>query len=64
MSNVSAKTNLKKGQTLDSGFAILDVVDLEELNAVGIWARHEKTKVEVFHVLNDDSENTYQLKQI
>ena len=59
MSNVSKKTKLKKGQTLDSGFAILDVVDLEELNAEGIWAKHEKTGVEIFHVLNDDVENLF-----
>ncbi|MDR1838464.1 MAG: insulinase family protein [Treponema sp.] len=59
MSDVSKKTNLKKGQTLDSGFVILDVVDLEELNAEGIWAKHEKTGVEVFHVLNDDIENLF-----
>jgi len=59
MSDISKKTKLKKGQTLDSGFVILDVVDLEELNAEGIWARHEKTKAEVFHVLNDDSENLF-----
>ncbi|MDR0501954.1 MAG: insulinase family protein [Treponema sp.] len=53
------KTGLKKGQVLDSGFAILDVVDLEELNAAGIWAKHEKTGAEVFHVLNDDIENLF-----
>ncbi|MDR0443971.1 MAG: insulinase family protein [Treponema sp.] len=57
--NKTGKTNLKKGQTLDSGFNILDVVDLEELPAEGIWAKHEKTGVEVFHVLNDDSENLF-----
>jgi Zn-dependent M16 (insulinase) family peptidase len=55
MSN--AKSNLVKGQSLDSGFVILDVVDLDEMQAVGIWAKHEKTGVEVFHVLNDDVEN-------
>jgi Zn-dependent M16 (insulinase) family peptidase len=53
------KTVLKKGQKLDSGFLILDVVDLEELKAVGVWAKHEKTGVEVFHVLNDDIENLF-----
>jgi len=58
MKNVQ-KTNLKKGQKLDSGFVILDIVDLEELNAEGIWAKHEKCGVEVFHVLNDDSENLF-----
>ena len=53
------KTNLKKGQVLESGFVVLDVVDLEELKAKGIWAKHEKSKVEVFHVLNDDIENLF-----
>jgi Zn-dependent M16 (insulinase) family peptidase len=55
----SIKTNLIKGQTLGSGFFILDVVDLDELKAAGIWAKHEKTGVEVFHVLNDDCENLF-----
>ena len=65
MSNVAPneklieKTNLKKGQSLDSGFVILDIVELEELNACGIWAKHEKSGAEVFHVLNDDSENLF-----
>jgi len=58
MNDVS-KTNLKKGQILDSGFVILDVLDLDELKAAGIWAKHEKCGVEVFHVLNDDSENLF-----
>ena len=51
--------NLYKGQTLDSGFAIIDIVDLAEMKATGIWARHERCGVEVFHVLNDDSENLF-----
>jgi Zn-dependent M16 (insulinase) family peptidase len=50
---------LQKGQVLDSGFIILDIVELEELQAAGIWARHEKTGAEVFHILNDDSENLF-----
>jgi len=52
------KTNLKKGQILNSGFTILDVVPLDELKAEGIWAKHE-TGAEVFHVLNEDSENLF-----
>jgi Zn-dependent M16 (insulinase) family peptidase len=52
-------TVLEKGQKLDSGFTVLDVVELEELKAQGIWAKHEKTGVEVFHVLNDDIENLF-----
>jgi len=53
------KTSLKKGQALDSGFIIIDIVDLDELKSAGIWAKHEKTGVEVFHILNDDSENLF-----
>jgi Zn-dependent M16 (insulinase) family peptidase len=50
---------MTKGQLLDSGFVILDIVDLDELKAKGIWAKHEKSGAEVFHVLNDDSENLF-----
>jgi hypothetical protein len=55
----SGRVNLRKGQILDSGFVILDIVDLDEMQAGGIWARHEKTGAEVFHVLNGDSENLF-----
>jgi Zn-dependent M16 (insulinase) family peptidase len=44
-----------------SGFEILAVVKLDELNATGIWARHQKSGAEVFHLLNDDSENLFAL---
>jgi Zn-dependent M16 (insulinase) family peptidase len=56
------KTTLRKGQITDSGFEILDIIDLAELEAgdgqpsQGIWARHQKSGAEVFHVLNDDRE--------
>ena len=59
VNTAAVKTALKKGQKLDSGFVILDVVDLEELKAEGIWVKHEKSGAEVFHVLNDDSENLF-----
>ncbi|AEF85106.1 peptidase, M16 family [Treponema primitia ZAS-2] len=52
-------TILRAGQVLDSGFEILEVVDLTELEAVGIWARHVKSGAEVFHILNDDKENLF-----
>jgi Zn-dependent M16 (insulinase) family peptidase len=56
----SQKTHLPvKGQKLDSGFSIIDVVDLAEMQATGIWAKHDTCGVEVFHVLNDDSENLF-----
>ncbi|MDR2133644.1 MAG: insulinase family protein [Treponema sp.] len=51
--------NLRKGQILDSGFEILDIVELAELEAPGVWARHRKSGAEVFHVLNGDSENLF-----
>jgi len=54
-----SKTNLKKDMNLNSGFKILDVIDLEELKAQGIWAKHEKSGAEVFHILNDDIENLF-----
>ncbi|MDR2738331.1 MAG: insulinase family protein [Treponema sp.] len=44
---------------LDSGFEILETVDLTELEAKGIWARHIKSGAEVFHILNDDKENLF-----
>ncbi|MDR3123528.1 MAG: insulinase family protein, partial [Treponema sp.] len=43
----------------DSGFEILAELDLGELNAKGIWARHTKSGAQVFHVLNDDAENLF-----
>lgn len=52
-------TTIRAGQVLESGFEILDLVDLAELNARGIWAKHRKSGLEVFHVLNDDRENLF-----
>lgn len=54
------KTALRKGQSTESGFEILDVVELTELDrAPGIWARHQKSGAEVFHVYTDDPENLF-----
>ena len=53
------KGELKKGDFLDSGFEILDVRYLDELNAPGIWAKHRKSGAEVYHVYNDDIENLF-----
>jgi Zn-dependent M16 (insulinase) family peptidase len=50
---------LQKDQVLESGFKILEIVPLDELKSTGIYARHEKTGCEVFHVLNDDAENLF-----
>ena len=51
--------SLKKGQVLESGFEILDIRELAEFNAQGIWAKHQKSGAEVFHILNDDDENLF-----
>jgi Zn-dependent M16 (insulinase) family peptidase len=59
MKNGVTKTPLVKGQILASGFEILDVVDLPELEALGIWARHRKSGAQVFHVYNGDTENLF-----
>jgi len=58
------KTLLAKGQILESGFEILDIRELVEFEAnglevFGIWAKHQKSGAEVFHVYNDDSENLF-----
>ena len=53
------RTTLQKGQFLESGFDILEVRELEELEADGIWARHRKSGAQVFHVYNDDPENLF-----
>ncbi|MDR2601591.1 MAG: insulinase family protein [Spirochaetaceae bacterium] len=41
------------------GFKILEAAPIDELNAAGIYARHIKTGAEVFHIHNDDAENTF-----
>ena len=48
---------MKKGDVIN-GFEILDTVDLAELKASGVWARH-RTGAELFHVFNGDSENLF-----
>ena len=58
------KTTLTKGQILRCGFEILDVRELPEfgtdgLKVLAIWAKHQKSGAEVFHVYNDDSENLF-----
>lgn len=42
-----------------AGFEIIDCIELTELQAVGIWARHRETGAEVFHIYNDDEENLF-----
>jgi Zn-dependent M16 (insulinase) family peptidase len=49
---------LEKGRRLNSGFEIIEVIELAELKAAGIWARHT-SGAQVFHILNDDHENLF-----
>lgn len=41
------------------GFEIISKNSLPEFNAVGIYARHKKTGLELYHILNDDNENLF-----
>jgi Zn-dependent M16 (insulinase) family peptidase len=54
-------TSTQAGQTGEhiSGFTILETIDLPEFKAKGVWARHDRSRLEVFHVLNDDRENLF-----
>ncbi|MDR0909523.1 MAG: insulinase family protein [Spirochaetaceae bacterium] len=38
---------------------LIEKVALPEVKAEGLWFRHKATGLEVFHVLNDDSENLF-----
>lgn len=49
---------MTKGE-LYRGFRVLDIVDVEDCAAKGLHLRHEKTGLEVFHLLNDDEENLF-----
>ncbi|MBP5747004.1 MAG: insulinase family protein, partial [Treponema sp.] len=41
------------------GFRVLDVVPVPDCDSTGLYLVHEKTGMEVFHLLNDDEENTF-----
>lgn len=41
------------------GFEIISKNPLPEFNAVGIYAVHKKTGLELYHILNDDEENLF-----
>ena len=41
------------------GFRVLNVVPVPDCDSTGIYLVHEKTGMEVFHLLNDDEENTF-----
>lgn len=41
------------------GFKVLDVVDAKDFDSTGIYLKHEKSGLEVFHLLNNDRENLF-----
>ncbi|MBQ0039839.1 MAG: insulinase family protein [Treponema sp.] len=49
---------MKKNQ-IYKGFKVIDVIDVEDLDSKGIYLRHEKSGMEVFHLLNNDRENLF-----
>jgi len=51
-------SQLKVGDHV-AGFEIIGREELTELQALGIWARHNRTGAEVFHICNDDDENLF-----
>ena len=49
---------LKKGDVYKD-FYVIDVTDVIDYKCCGIYLRHRTTGLEVFHLLNDDSENLF-----
>lgn len=45
--------------SLTHGFTIIQKNNIPELAATGIFARHERTGVEVYHLLTDKEENFF-----
>ena len=52
------KSNIKKGSVI-KGYKVLEVRELNEFNGTGIFFKHIRTGLEVFHIYNDDSENLF-----
>jgi Zn-dependent M16 (insulinase) family peptidase len=41
------------------GFTAQEIVPVPDYSSRGIWLKHERTGLEVFHLLNDDEENLF-----
>lgn len=50
--------SLKTGDIL-GGFEVLATENIEDVSSTGIYLKHKKTGLEVFHLFNDDSENLF-----
>ena len=46
------------------GFEVLDVFKIPYYDSEGIFLRHKKSGLEVFHILNNDEENLLSLIHI
>ncbi|MDD7014214.1 MAG: insulinase family protein [Spirochaetales bacterium] len=49
---------MEKGENY-KGFTVKDVAELKELNSKGVYLIHEKSGLEIFHIVNDDIENLF-----
>ena len=56
MFDFTSKTNI--GKTYN-GFILLSIDDLCDYNAKGVFLRHKKTGLEVYHIIKDDKENLF-----
>ncbi|AEE16899.1 insulinase family protein [Treponema brennaborense] len=52
------QNDLNKGDSY-RGFDVVDCVDVSDYSAAGIWLRHRKTGLEVFHLQCADEENLF-----
>lgn len=50
---------MMKQNDIYKGFKVLAVVDVAECDSKAIWLKHEKSGLEVFHLLNEDVENLF-----
>ena len=48
-----------KENEIYNGFKVLEITQVPEYNSTGIFLRHEKTGLEIFHMLNEDKENLF-----
>ncbi|MGP1587847.1 MAG: insulinase family protein [Treponemataceae bacterium] len=55
---MSNTTKLLAGQ-IYGGFRVLSVENMEDYNSLGIFLQHEKSGMQIFHMLNDDQENLF-----
>ena len=56
MFDFTSKSNL--GKTYN-GFILLSIDDLCDYNAKGVFLRHKKTGLEIYHIIKDDKENLF-----